>query len=123
MRESLKDYSSYIEGWRARSQRERVENEKRRMQAVQDAKRIAVFLGKFKGVSKVVGIGSAFDPDRFHSRSDIDLVVMGMPPSTFFLAHGRSMMITGFELDLISYENSSTLFKQRVDEEGVQLWP
>ena len=57
--------------------------------AVSDARRIARFLGR-SGAQKVVGIGSAFDSQRpFTHRSDIDLVVEGIDPGSFYSVSAR----------------------------------
>jgi predicted nucleotidyltransferase len=71
----------------------------------------------------VVGIGSAFDPERFSQRSDIDLVVFGLPANAYFSTLGQIMMMTKFKVNLIPYESATALLKQRVAEEGAQLWP
>ena len=52
--------------------------------ALSDARCIARFLVR-NGAQRVAGIGSAFDPQRlFTHRSDIDLVVEGIDPVTFY---------------------------------------
>jgi len=117
------DISSYVAGWQQRALKERQATEHRREQAIQDAKKIARFLGETIGVIKVVGIGSTFDADRFSQRSDIDLVVWGLPPGAYFSMLGQIMMMTRFEVDLVPYESATSLLKQRVVEEGVELWP
>jgi len=117
------EISSYIDGWRQRAQQERQQTEARRQNAIHEARRIARFLSEIAGVSKVVGIGSAFDPERFSQRSDIDMVVFGLPPNAYFSTLGQIMAMTKFEVDLIPYESATALLKQRVAEEGVQLWP
>lgn len=117
------EISTYIDGWQQRAQQERQRLEARRQSAIQEAKRIARFLSEITGVSKVVGIGSTFDPERFSERSDIDLVVFGLPANAYFSTLGQIMMMTKFEVDLIPDESATALLKQRVAEEGVQLWP
>lgn len=119
----MMDISSYLAGWQQRTLQERRELEERRQKAVHEAKRIAHFLGENIGAAKVIGIGSAFAPERFNRRSDIDLVVFGLPKGCYFSTLGQIMLMTNFEVDLIPYESASELLKQRVAEEGVQLWP
>lgn len=86
-----------------------------------DARRIADFLRK-QGASRVVGIGSAFAPNRrFTKRSDIDLVVEGLPPRRFFRALAEAADMTAFELDLTPAESATDYMRQAVDDEGVDL--
>jgi predicted nucleotidyltransferase len=119
----MTDISSYLAGWRQRAVEEHQEIEERRQKAVQAAQKIARFLGETVGAAKVVGIGSAFDSERFGRRSDIDLVVFGLPKGQYFSTLGQIMFMADFEVDLIPYESATELLKQRVEAEGVQLWP
>ncbi len=119
----ITDISSYVAGWQQRADKEREEAESRRQQALADAEKIARFLAEIAGVSRVVGIGSAFDPERFSRRSDIDLVVWELPQGQYFSILGQVMAMTKFEVDLIPYESATELLKQRAIEEGIPLWP
>jgi hypothetical protein len=86
-----------------------------RDRAVADARRIARFLER-SGARGVVGIGSAFDPTRpFSRRSDIDLVVDGLPPRRFFSISAQAAAMTEFHLDLTAAE-SATPALLRVDK-------
>lgn len=86
-----------------------------------DARRIADFL-RAEGATRVVGIGSAFVPDRrFTKRSDIDLVVEGLPPRRFFREFARAADMTAFKLDLTPVESASHYMRRAVDDEGVDL--
>ena len=88
---------------------------------MEDAKKIAQFLSDNYGCT-VYGIGSLFSPDRsFSNRSDIDLVVKGLPKSKFFTATGQAVMLSRFNVDIIPYEDANELIKEQVDEEGVPL--
>jgi predicted nucleotidyltransferase len=92
-----------------------------RENAQADARRIADFLRE-QGASRVVGIGSAFAPNRrFTKRSDIDLVVEGLPPRRFFRALAEAADTTAFALDLTPAESATDYMRQAVDEEGVDL--
>ena len=86
-----------------------------------DARRIAGFLRQ-QGASRVVGIGSAFVPDRrFTMRSDIDLAVESLPPECFFRASAKAADMTAFELDLIPIESATDYIRQAIRDEGVDL--
>ena len=89
--------------------------------AVSDARRIAHFL-KQQGARRVVGIGSAFDPERhFTPRSDLDLVVEGIAPKRFYSISARAAAMTAFGLDLIPSESATPALQSELDERGVEL--
>ncbi|MYD85504.1 MAG: hypothetical protein F4018_09825 [Acidobacteria bacterium] len=86
-----------------------------------DACRIARFLRQ-QGASRVIGIGSAFVPTRrFTKRSDLDLLVEGLPPRRFFRVSAKAADMTAFELDLTPVESATHYMRQAVDDEGVDL--
>lgn len=89
--------------------------------ALSDARRIAAYLVE-QGASRVVGIGSAFEPSRpFTDRSDIDLVVEGIEPARFFSVSAGAAAMTDFELDLTALEVATTGLRRVVRESGVEL--
>lgn len=70
----------------------------------------------------MIGIGSAFVPDRrFTRRSDLDLAVEGLPPEHFFRVSAHAADMTAFELDLIPVETAADYIRQAVRREGVDL--
>ncbi|MCY4482791.1 MAG: hypothetical protein OXC12_07950 [Spirochaetaceae bacterium] len=92
-----------------------------RERAVADARRIAQFLEQ-NGARTVVGIGSAFDPTRpFSHRSDIDLVVHGLPPRSFFSISAQAAAMTGYSLDLTAAESATPALLRTASEHGTQL--
>ena len=92
-----------------------------RERAQADAHRIADFL-RLEGATRVVGIGSAFvSSRRFTKRSDIDLVVEGLPPRRFFRAFAEAADMTAFALDLTPAESATHYMRRAVDDEGVDL--
>ena len=89
--------------------------------AQSDACAIAHFLRQ-QGASRVIGIGSAFVPTRrFTKRSDIDLLVGGLPPRRFFRLSAQAADMTAFELDLTPVESATVCMRHAIDEEGVDL--
>lgn len=61
-------------------------------------------------------------PDRrFTKRSDIDLVVEGLPSRRFFRTLAGAADMTAFELDLTPAESATHYMRQAVDDEGVYL--
>ena len=92
-----------------------------RERALADAQRIARYLHR-SGADRVVGIGSAFDTQRaFTTRSDIDLAVRGLEPSTFYTVSARAANLTSFALDLIPLECATALLRRVVEARGVEL--
>ena len=86
--------------------------------ALADARRIATYLAE-EGASRVVGIGSAFEPSRpFTDRSDIDLVVEGIEPARFFSVSAGAAAMTDFRLDLTPLEVSTEALRRVVSESG-----
>jgi len=61
--------------------------------------------------------------ERFHDKSDIDLVVDGLPPRLYFkaLAELWRLLPAGMELDLILFEDADSELHERVVKEGVTL--
>ena len=69
----------------------------------------------------MIGIGSLFDPARpFLERSDIDLVVSGLPKGKYFAALSEAADLTRFHLDLIPLEDANDLLRERA-RRGVRL--
>lgn len=93
----------------------------RRARARSDARRIAEFLRQ-QGASRVVGIGSAFVPERrFTWRSDIDLAVAGLPVESFFGVSALAEELTEFRIDIIPIESATNAMRQTIREDGVDL--
>lgn len=89
--------------------------------ALADARRIAVLL-RDQGAEGVFGIGSAFDESRpFTRRSDLDLVVEGLPPALFFTAWALAEKHCGVHLDLKPLETATPAFRRAVRDRGVAL--
>lgn len=86
-----------------------------------DAEDIARLL-RARGASRVVGIGSAFDPDRaFTHRSDIDIVAAGIDPRRFYAVSAEAAALTRFSLDLTPLETATGALRRIVEEEGTEL--
>ena len=75
-----------------------------------------------KYAAEVYGIGSAFESLRtFRRKSDIDLVVKGIPPDKFIYACLEADELSEFEVNLIPWETSNELVKDIVATNGVKL--
>ena len=86
-----------------------------------DAARIAAHL-RDRYQAQVIGIGSLFDPERpFLERSDIDLVVSGIPKGRYFAALSEAAELTRFHLDLIPIDDANDLLRETAARLGVRL--
>ena len=89
--------------------------------ALADARRIARYLHG-AGACRVIGIGSAFEPQRtFTSRSDIDLVAEGLDPGAFYAVSARAANLTDYHLDLTPLECATESLRRVVEAQGVEL--
>ncbi len=113
----------YAAGWSKRFKLDEERRRKRAQEAAAAAQRCARLLYENYGVSKVYLFGSLNKPERFHERSDIDLVVKGLTPHLYFkaLAELWRQLPPGIELDLIPFEDADPELRNRVREEGVAL--
>ena len=95
----------------------------RAQEAVSAAQRCARLLYENYGVTKVYQFGSLRDPAVFREKSDIDLVVEGLPPRLYFkaLAELWRQLPPGIELDLIPFEDADPELRERVLKEGMSL--
>ena len=85
-----------------------------------DAERIAAYLRE-RYQAEAIGIGSLFEADRpFLERSDIDLVVSGLPKGSYFAAVSEAAELTRFHLDLIPLEDANDLVLETA-RRGVRL--
>ena len=92
-----------------------------RPRARADARRIAELLRR-QGAKRVFGVGSAFEENRpFTRRSDLDLVVDGLPPALFFSAWAEAEKQTALAVDLKPLETATEAFRSAVYERGVPL--
>ena len=93
----------------------------RKKQALKDASAVARFLHENYG-AEVYGIGSLFERSRsFSKRSDIDLVVKGLPKDRFFSILAEVGELTRFQIDIVPYEDANELVRETVQERGVLL--
>lgn len=92
-----------------------------RQRALADARRVAAYLLE-QGADRIVGIGSVFETTRpFTDRSDIDLVVAGIEPRSFFAVSARAAALTDFTLDLSPMETLTAGLRDSVERHGVEL--
>jgi len=113
----------YASGWRRRLRADMAQRDTRVREALSAAQKCAQVLYEDYGVREVYLFGSLNEPERFHDRSDIDLVVDGLPPRLYFkaLAELWRLLPQGMQLDLIPLEDADSELHERVLKEGVPL--
>ncbi len=123
MKRSELEMEKYRSTWEERWRREKEQEQKRIKEAEQSAKSIARYLHQEHGVETVYLIGSLRDSSRFSARSDIDLVVKGLDPSTYVsvLAGCRDRLPDGMELDVIPFEDAAPEIRREIERSGKRL--
>ena len=87
--------------------------------AKNDAGKIAEYLKNTYDAEKVYGVGSLFLPEReFTEKSDIDLVVKGLPSSRFFSIINEVNEMSNFEIELIPWEDANAFLRDQAEKEG-----
>lgn len=113
-------FQEYLEGWRRRQEMEKELIEKRREQALLDARRIAQFLVQKYGVRKIILFGSLARGD-FDLHSDLDLAIEGLDKAKYFRALVEVGDLTEFPVDLKYLDECQGLIRERIDKEGIVL--
>jgi predicted nucleotidyltransferase len=117
-------YDVYIEYWKQHIHDDDHQSEEtlRRLRGLAE-KCSKVLVEKF-GATKVYLIGSLAREVGVHEDSDIDLVVEGLRPESYFstLAYLHREILRGVKMDLIPFEDAFDSVKREVKEEGILLY-
>ncbi len=90
--------------------------------AWQTAHRIAAMLYEDFGATQVAVFGSLAKPEAFSKWSDIDIAVWGIPNDKYFRASSIASDISGlFKVDLIDFESSKGLFRERIQNQLIPI--
>ena len=90
--------------------------------AWQTAHRVAAVLYKDFGATQVAVFGSLAEPEAFSKWSDIDIAVWGIPNDKYFRASSIASDISGlFKVDLIDFESSKGLFRERIQSQLIPI--
>ena len=103
------DLESCRATWRARQRQAAAARHERWLAGRRLAGEMAGFDRAVPGVRRVWLVGSLVERDRFHERSDIDLVVEGLPSERYMrvLTQIYDRLPAGWELDLMRLEELS----------------
>ena len=86
------------------------------------AHQIAEMLYEEFGATKVGVFGSLVEKDAFTQWSDIDMAVWGLPTEDYFKALSAASDICSlFKVDIIDFENSKGIFKQRIQQQHILI--
>ena len=105
----------YRRAWKERDERSRAMQEHRRLEAREEAVRLAAVVARQPEVSKVVLFGSTVVPDRFREDSDIDLAVWGLAPEKYFSVLSSLERESRFSIDLIPAEDAQASMRKRIE--------
>lgn len=114
----------YISAWRDRLKSDEEARLSLRQSAMEAAREAAGVLVNEFGAVRVYLIGSVLSSRDFMERSDIDLVVIGLPPQKYFSALSRiwGRLPKGLQLDLIPFEDADDCLKEKTMSEGELLY-
>ena len=90
--------------------------------AWQTVHRIATMLYEDFDATQVAVFGSLAEPDVFSKWSDIDIAVWGIPNDKYFRAVSVASDISGlFKVDLVDFESSKGLFRERIQGQLIPI--
>jgi len=117
------ELEKYKKTWQRRREEGKADIERRFRKARELAQECADHLRTEYDVNAVHLVGSAVISQRFHPRSDIDLMVKGLPDEKYFkaLKDCWDLLPPGFELDLIPWTDAPEKLKKQAREKGEQL--
>ena len=86
------------------------------------AHRIATMLYDDFGAMQVAVFGSLAEQESFSKWSDIDIAVWGIPNNKYFRASSIASDISGlFKVDLVDFESSKGLFRERIQSQLILI--
>ncbi|MBM3269206.1 MAG: nucleotidyltransferase domain-containing protein [Candidatus Sericytochromatia bacterium] len=95
-----------------------------RVDARQAAEAAAERLATTLGARRIFLFGSLARGIRFDEHSDVDLAVEGIPPQRRFEATLLAEESGGrFAFDVVPIENAPDSLRERIEREGIRLWP
>ena len=113
--------SKYLEFWHGRFEKQKAESLALADSARADLKKAIEILRNY-GAKRILLYGSLCRSGQFHRRSDIDLVVEGIPPQHFLRAAGDLMMEIDWPIDLKPLEGLDGLFRELVIKRGELIY-
>ena len=115
------EIETYIKHWKRRLDSMEKARLLRFEKALDDAAKIARYLRERYGCREICLIGSVLEKDRFSEKSDIDMVVKGLPKDRYFYILAEIRDISDFAIDIIPYEDANELIRDTVKKKGKLL--
>jgi predicted nucleotidyltransferase len=113
MKYSVEMTEKYRQAWNEHTEEIKRNNESRRQEALQCARKLAGMLVERFGAKKVGLFGSVIHKTRFDKDSDIDIAVEGITPEKYFRAAAECQS-AGFPVDLVDVATTTQLMKERI---------
>lgn len=117
----ITEVKTYAEHWKKRLTSIEKNRQELQEKALTDAVKVAAYLREKYRCKEIYLIGSALEKERFSERSDIDLVVKGLPAERYFHILAEIRDITPLSVDVIPYEDANKLIRETVAREGKML--
>lgn len=111
----------YLIAWRSRFARRDSESRELAARARKELPVATEILKKY-GAERIFVFGSLCRADRFHSGSDIDIAVEGIPPEQFIRAAADLMMAADFPIDLKPLEELDDVFRDLIKKNGELIY-
>jgi len=111
----------YLTAWRSRFAMRDSESRELAVRARTELAGAVEILRKY-GAKRIFIFGSLCRTGRFHSRSDIDLAVEGIPPQSIIRAAADLMMFTDLPIDLKPLEELDDLFRDMINKKGELIY-
>ncbi len=115
------DLAALKESWNRRWDSEAARDEDAKKEALAILPQLVACLIEGFGARAVVLVGSLSRGD-FRADSDIDLVVAGLDPAIFWRAGASLERLSGRDVDLIPWEDSTAEMRKTVTECGKVLY-
>lgn len=117
---SIDQYSQY---WKKKIQKRNENLKQRKKELIRYARNCSELLKREFGVDKVFLIGSLARDYRINEKTDIDLVVSGLPSKEYFSALNKlyKLVPKGVDIDLITEEKAADFVKTKIKNEGIEL--
>lgn len=114
--------SAYLVGNRRRGERPGRECERKRRDALEQARQAARPLRSQFGAVDMIAFGSMVRSGLLDDRSNIDLAVSGTPPDRFLRAWAEATAAVSRPLGLVDLDDCPARLRELVREEGEPLW-
>jgi predicted nucleotidyltransferase len=116
------DYSSYIEAYKKRIEKQKVKEAKLFEKLNVKAREAAKKLGKNFDLKRVYLFGSLNNKQKFYIDSDVDIAVEGLAPAEFLTAWGFLEDYLDYDFDLVQLEKANDSLKEIIIEEGEVIY-